>query len=227
MVYFHFIFIIGCVNRYILEGYVPVIDMKSYPNPYNNFSVSNKTNPWEYLFEQPFGYKLEEVLQNAKNKEYFNCHDESINRPSETTIYYNKVLIDFWHDASKKYLPIKNEIINESNNIMKHLFKNSRYILGVKIRGTDYVNTKPRGHPVVPPIDSVISDIKNMTSKNYYDWIFFASEDERMKAKIISEFKDKVKYLNAKKKINYGYQRNELFIKNKDVVVILNMLKII
>ena len=30
---------------------------------------------------------------------------------------------------------------------------------------------------------------------------FFASEDERMKAKIISEFKDKVKYLNAKKKL--------------------------
>ena len=214
-----YIYYLGCVNKYILKGYIPVIDMKSYPIPYNNFTINkNKTNPWEYLFEQPFGYTLEEVLQNAKNKEYFNCHDESINRPSETTIFYNKELINFWHNVSKKYLPIKKEIINESNNIRKYLFKNSRNILGVKMRGTDYVTVKPKYHPVIPPIEMVISDIKNMTSKNHYDWIFFASEDERMKARIISEFKDKVKYLNANKTINYDYKGNQFFTLNKDVV---------
>ena len=101
---------------------------------------------------------------------------------------------------------------------MKNLFKNSLFILGVKIRGTDYIAARPSGHPVVPPIENVISDIKNMTSKNYYDWIFFASEDEKVKARIISEFKDKVKYLNAKKIINYRYQRNEIFARNKEVV---------
>lgn len=212
-----YIYYLGCVNKYILEGYVPVIDMKSYPNPYNNYTVNNETNPWEYLFEQPFGYSLDEVLKNAKNKQYFDCIQDKY-RPSETTIFYNNVLIDFWHDVSKKYLPIKNEIINESNNIMKQLFNNSRDILGVKIRGTDYVNTRPKGHPVVPSIDIVISDIKNMTSKHSYDWIFFASEDEKIKARIISEFREKVKYLNAKKTIHYGFQKNELFIKNKDVV---------
>ena len=213
-----YIYYLGCVNKYILEGYVPVIDMKSCPNPYNNFTVTSKTNPWEYLFEQPYGYTLDEALQNAKNKKYFNCHDESIKRPSETTIFYDKVLINFWHDISKKYIPIKNEIINESNNIMKLLFNNSRYILGVKMRGTDYVTVKPKNHPVIPPIEMVISDIKNMTSKNCYDWIFFASEDERIKARIISEFKDKVKYLNPNKKINYDYQGKEFITLNKDVV---------
>ena len=101
-----YIYYLGCVNKYILEGYVPVIDMKSYPNIYNNFTTNEKKNPWEYLFEQPFGYTLDEVLKNAKNKEYFDCIQNKY-RPSETTIYYNKVLIDFWHDVSKKYLPIK------------------------------------------------------------------------------------------------------------------------
>ena len=56
-------------------------------------------------------------------KSYFNCIQDKY-RASETTIFYNKVLIDFWHDVSKKYLPIKKEIINESNNIMKKLFNN-------------------------------------------------------------------------------------------------------
>ena len=137
-----YIYYLGCVNKYILEGYVTVIDMKSYPNIYNNFTINEKKNPWEYLFEQPFGYTLDEVLKNAKNKEYFDCIQDKY-RPSETTIFYNKVLIDFWHDVSKKYLPIKKEIIKESKDIMKHLFKNSLLILGVKIRGTDYVATRP------------------------------------------------------------------------------------
>ena len=166
-----YIYYLGCVNRYILEGFVPVIDMQSYPNPYNNFTISEK-NPWEFLFEQPFGYALQEVLNNAKHKNYFDCIQDKY-RPSETQVYYNKVLIDFWHDISKKYIPIKNEIINESNNIMQKLFGNSKNILGVKIRGTDYVNTRPKGHPVVPDIENVIFDIKNMTYKNNYDFIFF------------------------------------------------------
>ena len=39
-----------------------------------------------------------------------------------------------------------------------------------------------------------------------------------MKARIISEFKDKVKYLNANKTINYDYKGNQFFTLNKDVV---------
>ena len=194
-----YIYYLGCINKYILEGYVPVIDLQSYPNPYNNFTVCDR-NPWEFLFEQPFGYKLDEVLNFAKHKNYFDCIQDKY-RPSETTVYYNKVLIDFWHDVSKKYIPIKNEIIKESNNIMKQLFGNYKNILRVKIRGTDYVNTSPKGHPVVPDIENVILDIKNMTAKNSYDLIFFASEDEKIKARIISEFKDKVRYLNEIKQL--------------------------
>ena len=129
------------------------------------------------MFEQPFGYTLEEVLKYAKNKEKFECSEEDI-KPSETLVYYNRVLIDFWHDISKKYIPIKKEIIDETNIIMKKLFNNSTNVLGVKIRGTDYISIKPKGHPITPNIDVVISDIKNMTRKNRYDWIFFASEDE-------------------------------------------------
>ena len=35
------------------------------------------------------------------------------------------------------------------------------------MRGTDYVTVKPKYHPVIPPIEMVISDIKNMTSTNH------------------------------------------------------------
>ena len=76
------------------------------------------------------------------------------------------------------------------------MFGKSKNILGVKIRGTDYVKKRPRGHSVQPNVDQVISDVKNFDLKYNYDFIFFASEDELIKKKFIPEFKDKLKILN-------------------------------
>ena len=39
----------------------------------------------------------------------------------------------FWHDFANKYIPIRNEIIKEAEDIMKQLFGNSKNVLGVKI----------------------------------------------------------------------------------------------
>ena len=75
----------------------------------------------------------------------FECIGEG-NRPNERFIYYNKLSMDFWHEAAMKYIPIKKEIIQEANIIMKKLFKASNNILGVKFRGTDYIKKKPPYH---------------------------------------------------------------------------------
>ena len=39
-----------CVNQYISEGYIPIIDLASFPNILNNFQTSFKINPWEEFF---------------------------------------------------------------------------------------------------------------------------------------------------------------------------------
>ena len=65
-----YITFLGCINKYIKEGYIPIVDLKSYPNGYNGLNASINHNPWELFFEQPFRYKMEEVLKNAKNIVY-------------------------------------------------------------------------------------------------------------------------------------------------------------
>lgn len=212
-----YIVFLGCVNNYIKKGYIPIIDLKLYPNVYNNYSISYKNNPWESFFEQPFGYSLEETLKYAKHIKYFICKQGN-STPSALRIYYNRNLINFWHDFSYKYLPIKKEIIKETNILMKNLFNNSKNVLGVKIRGTDHYSQKPKNHPIPPKLDDVIRDVKNMTIKNNNDWIFIASEDERIKERFIKEFEGKIKYLNPKKKINFDYNGKQLFANHKDVV---------
>ena len=67
--------------------------MKSFPNTYNNYNIS-KNNTWETFFNQPFGYTLEEIINNAKNKSYEECLS-SENRPNELTNFtsYNKLYL--------------------------------------------------------------------------------------------------------------------------------------
>ena len=114
-------------------------------------------------------------------------------------------------------MPLKKEIIEESNSIMKQLFGNSTNILGVKVRGTDYISLKLKGHSIQPKIEKVILDVKMMDEKNKYDFIFFATEDEIIKKKFIPEFGDKLKVLNPKIKINYNYNNTYMINLNENI----------
>ena len=145
------------------------------------------SNPWEIFFNQPYNYTLEETIKYAKNIKYLKCKSLFI-RPDEVNIYFNDKSIKFWHNFAKKYMPIKNTIMNEVNNLMLKLFNNSKNILGVKIRGTDYLSLRLKKHSIQPDVEQLIKDVKLMDKLNKYNYIFFATEDESIKEKFIPEF---------------------------------------
>lgn len=207
---------LGCINKYISMGYIPIIDVMSFPNVFNGFKNSNYDNKWEFFFYQPFGLRLKEVKYKAKNIEYFQCLGSEI-RPDPSDFYYNQILVNYWHDLAQKYMPIKKEIIYEANKIIRVLFQGSSNILGVKMRGTDYISAKPAQHPIPPSVEMVIYDVKNLFNKNKYDWIFLSTEDEIMKEKFIKEFNYSIKLYNPKKKIKYDYNLGKNIMLNKDI----------
>ena len=118
---------LGCISKFLSEGYIPIIDVKTYGNVFNNFKIVNN-NPWEIFFEQPFGYTLEEIEKKANIKEYKHCTSNEI-RPDEKFIYYNEFSINFWHNFSKKYMSIRTEIIKEANSIMNKCSKDQKIFL--------------------------------------------------------------------------------------------------
>jgi len=133
--YYHYL---RCINIYLMKGYIPIVDLQSFPNIFNGFNLNSiKTNPWELFFEQPFGYKLKNIMKYAKYVEYTSINS-CCNFPSHS-VYNNAAILDFYHTIASKYIPIKKEIIKESNNIMINLFKGSYNILGIFTRGTDYI----------------------------------------------------------------------------------------
>ena len=75
---------LGCINKYLKEGYIPIVDLKSFNNIYNKINIS--INPWELFFYQPFNYIMDEVKRYAKNITYLICTDKFY-RPNELYIY--------------------------------------------------------------------------------------------------------------------------------------------
>ena len=201
---------LSCVESLLIKGYIPIIDLTSFPNILNGFIAnSSKKNPWEYFFEQPYCYTLDEVIKKAKKIIYHKC--TKVSKGPLFVDYFNKSLsIIFWSKIANNYLPIKKKLIIESNIIKYKLFHKSNNVLGVFIRGTDYITTKPKLHPIVPSIEKIINDIKKMDKKYNYDWIFINTEDIKIRKIIINEFGYKIKYLLPKNEIKYNYKDKKL-----------------
>ena len=183
----------GCFLKYLKLGYIPIITLDPYSNIFKTNSYN--INPWELLFDQPFGYTLEEVRKNAKNISEFPC---GWNEMTPNEIPPNYVYIEFFRDMAKKYTPIKKEIIDEANIIWKKLFKDTKNVLGVLGRGTDFVELKPPEHPIPPSIETMIEDVKQMDKKNKYDWIYLATEDDNIRNTFIKKFGEKLKMVQNK-----------------------------
>ena len=149
---------LGCALDYIHKGYIPIIDLISHKNIFNGFNTSkNQNNPWEIFFQQPFDLKLKDVLINAKNIKYVFC--EKLTVGPFFNIFENKIVANYWHNIAKYYLPIKQEFIDEARIKSKYLFKRSNNVLGILIRGTDYIACQPHYHFIQPDPEVVYKDI--------------------------------------------------------------------
>ena len=211
----YFLISLACIHNYLIQGYIPIIDLKSFPNVINGFNAS-KDNYWELFFEQPFGYTLDEVLKNGKNISRIICSEC---RPymSMRDMPFDEIRKNYWHDFQLRYLPIKQEIIDLANKYRKKLFKNSRNVLGVLTRGTDYLSKKPTLHCIPPNITDLIHDVKKMDNKYLYDYIFFTTEDDNIRDIFMRSFPNKVKQLKSGIKINYNYTAKDFLGFNKKI----------
>lgn len=224
-----YIVYLGCINLFLTKGFLPIINFGSfnYNLKSNNSNNTLIDNQWEFFFYQPLGYTLNDIIKNAKNIQFFECNS-SIFRPDEN-IFFNKVLLNFWHNIAKIYLPIKKNILIEVNSIKKNLFGNSNNILGILIRGTDYIAMKPKNHSIPPTSSMVIKDLKEFYLKNKYDYFFISTEDDLIREQFIKEFNSKLKFLISKK-INYDYKSKNYLYLNQNIdlkfikIYLLNMI---
>ena len=215
---------LGCIVKHLSKGEIPIIDMQSDINMYNGYNSNSSENPWELFFYQIDGYNLNEVKKYAKKINNYIC--DTNNPFPDRNIFFNQVLIKYWHDMAKFYMRINENILNEAKSIMNSLFKGNKNILGILMRGTDFITTRPKNHPIPPKIETVIEDINEMNKNNNYKYFFLSTEDDKIRNQFIKTYKEKLKYFKYKEELNYNYNNKQFLISDNKIVGNLEFAKI-
>ena len=83
-------------------------------------------------------------------------------------------------------MKIKPELMEEISKVREELFAPEDRVLGVILRGTDYLVRKLKGRPIPPPIEFAQSTVNAKLKEWKCNKFFLATEDKR----ILKPFKD-------------------------------------
>ena len=175
----------GHIYHAIEIGAIPIIDMKNYENTYLDRSLLCKENAWEYFYEQPMGYRLEDIRSEDT---VIYSYGGPLKYTVNTRSIYDRRAFKEWREIYNKYIRINQECMAEIEKQFKRLFANMdmNKVLGVKLRGTDYIRTKPLHHPIQPTVSEALPQIQSMLKKYDLSKIYLQTED----ANILAEMKD-------------------------------------
>ncbi len=195
------------------KNLVPVVDMKNFPNLYNEkVKINNTYNSWNYYFENVSKYKLEHIYQSRNV--YFT-----------SGIFHKKLEINpgshKFLKSLKKFIKIKKNISNEINNFHKKHFKKKK-ILGVLFRGQD--QRFAPAHYLPPTIDQIENLIDKILKKKKYDKIFLSTEEQSYLDLLKKKYKNKIIFYNSQRSYNknryYYYNRtNHRYKLGKEILV--------
>lgn len=216
----------GLVKYALDKGYIPVIDMQNNLNTYLEENEVGKQNSWEYYFEQPCGYSLEDIARSKNIILSKGLITEKSIYPGKEVVTNQQACIE-WRSFFKKYLRVQQDINREVDQMYSFMFDGKR-VLGVLCRGTDYINNRPKKHPRQPNPDEMIKKVFITMEEQHCDWIYLATEDEVIYQKFRDAFGDRLRVTQAKRCKNsgntnindIGYQReHDKYLKGKEYLI--------
>ncbi len=171
---------------------IPVVDMQFFMNCFLDDSEYGKKNAWEFYFEQPSGYSLEEIY---KSKNIILSESEIPNEGPNDSMEFlcnQDGQLDYWRDICQKNIRLKKDVSKIVDKEYQTLISPEDKVLGVLARGTDYMKLKPAHHPVQPEIDDIINKSKEVMEQLCCNKIFLATEDINIVAKFRVAFGDRM-----------------------------------
>ena len=181
----------GHIRYALTRGWLPVVDMQNYANPYLPPEKLGKENSWEYYFEQPLRIGVEQAYSG--DNIILSAFEVLPSLYESMALLENKNnLLTEWRMLIKfGLLKVKPALIQEIIAVRKKLFAPNDRVLGVHLRGTDYVVNRPAWHPIPPPMEFAVSTIIAKFQEWKCNKIFLATEDKG----IVQTFKNIFKNL--------------------------------
>ena len=162
------------------QNQIPYIDFECYPCQYSvDREINGTKNAWEYYFEQPSPPprgRVSEVYTAGKKIILSGWNPRKLKKERQLTKEWENMTRQERASFFKKYIPVKNYIQEEVQKIYREQFEGNN-VLGVFMRGTDYVSRKPVGHRVQPTPEQVKNKIDEFLAAYKIDKIFLVTED--------------------------------------------------
>ena len=187
------------------KAMLPVIDMKSVKNAYLYDDEVGNVNAWEYYFKQPVEISLDEAYHSESytTRATFLCPCPR----QYTPFFYNQDgQLDYWRCICRKYIKLQPEVLTRLKR-MKAKYKGMK-LLGVKVRGTDYITTQPHDHPISATAEQVIHKAMEVMQGNNFDAVYLSTEDKKVVAKFQKAFGEKL-LLPEAEYIDYDYSNKD------------------
>jgi len=165
---------------------IPLIDMQTNKNPYIDEEEVGVVNAWELYFKQPMGYGLDKV--SKKSMVIDGC---DVSRPNLSMDFLSdSQLVEYWRGIFHKYIQLQPHIKELLENNYNYTFNNIKkeVVIGVLCRGTDYRTLRPKGHPVQPDNEYMISFVKDKMRELKRKKVFLVTEDITIIAAFEKEF---------------------------------------
>ncbi len=178
---FHYYRNLQHLSYAIQNGWIPVVDWQNY-GPFahgEDYPINGTTNCWEYFWNQPSEYTLEEVYQSknvilsSRNSvDYGLMPSNAITPPfknyaqglAELCPKYDSLIT--LNDFTKEYI----------DRQQAQLFSSDERVLGISVRGVSYGIKNLANHPKQPKIEALMKRIDKVLEEWKIDKIYFACE---------------------------------------------------
>ncbi len=180
----------------LYEGYIPCIHLRG---------RSLGDNDWSNWFYQPF-----EEMGERKHLPWTRMDSRLVTfwGPGFETPYRAGELAVATR-LYRDWAVIKDEEFNRIAQKYKADFQGKK-VLGVLVRGTDYIELEPANHPRQPKLETVLKDTKEWMEEGHYDACYVCSEERRIVERFEEVFPGRVITSGQQYVDDIFYQENQL-----------------
>lgn len=212
------------------KGWIPVVDQTNDPvNTKENFKVNDTDNPWEYFWQQPANYSLEEVYQSKNvvlsKRSWYVPGDLGYSAEA----HKNPYIIHKFHDLSNR-IPLNRATEEYILNAEHQMDWKDKCVLGVTMRRGGYAKEDEYhapGHPIQPSPNEMLDLVKKRVMDWNIDLVFLATEEEQYVTLFRKTFGDKLCVIQRERYNGwrrYGEAENPLYQPGQRYLTALNYL---
>lgn len=190
--------------RAIRPDFIPVVDLGVANDP-NQFAGTSGVDVWSMFFEQISDYSLKEVY-NSQHVILDQNSNLNLN-PYMTEFTFSNRRAELHYGDDLKY---NGAVVAHTDATLDEVFpKDAKRVLGVVVRGTDYVIPRTAGYvPHGITAEETLTKAVEHVREGNFDYVYLCTEDESyMELFRASELADKLIYVDQQR-IDYRREEN-------------------